>query len=223
MIPLRDSHPSRQFPYITVLLIVVNISVFYLEITGANPDALIYTFGLVPQNVSLTQIETWPPFLSAMFLHAGLLHIMSNVLFLWVFGDNVEERLGWFFLPFYLLGGIMGNFIQYLFMPTSDIPIIGASGAVAAVMGAYIVFFPHHRIKTLVPIFFFLTVIDIPALLMLGYWFALQLLSSYTAIIEATSSTGGGVAYFAHVGGFLWGLLVAWTIPRDFFDRQTQE
>jgi membrane associated rhomboid family serine protease len=208
MIPLQDSQPSGRFPLITILLIALNIYVFYLEMTAPDLDAFINQYALIPAAIDPNVPTSLATFLTSIFLHGGIFHILSNVWFLWIFGDNVEERFGWFFLPFYLLGGLAGSVAQYVIAPESTIPIVGASGAIAAVMGAYLVMFPHHTVKTIVPIVIFLTIVELPAIVMLAYWFFVQIFSGYAAIAE-TTATSGGVAYFAHIGGFIIGFLFA--------------
>ncbi|HEY1074361.1 MAG TPA: rhomboid family intramembrane serine protease [Patescibacteria group bacterium] len=209
MIPLRDSKPSHHFPLWTIILIILNAAVFYWELTSPESDAFIHTYGLVPALIDNRNPATWYPFVTSLFLHGGFLHLGLNMLFLWVFGDNVEDHLSLFYVPFYILGGILGALAQYVFMQGADIPIVGASGAIAAVMGAYIVYHPHSRIQTLVFILVFITIIEIPAIVMLGYWFALQLLSGYSSINDIAAG-GGGVAYFSHIAGFVTGLVVGW-------------
>lgn len=208
MIPLRDSHPSGTIPIQTILLIVANAYVFYLEVTTSNLDAFFQNYSLIPALVDLSQPSTLLPFITSMFLHGGLFHILSNMWFLWVFGDNIEGALGWFYLPFYLLGGIVAAGAQYSFTPESQLPIVGASGAVAAVLGAYLVLYPRSRVLTIVPILFLFTVIELPAIVMLGYWFFIQLFNGYAAFAD-TAATTGGVAWFAHIGGFLVGAVIA--------------
>lgn len=212
MIPLFDRERSGKVPIVTIGLILLNIYIFYLEVNSTNLDTFFSTYALIPEKVRATSPETWIPFVTFMFLHGGIIHIGSNMLFLWIFGDNVEERLGWLYLPFYLLGGVLSGLAQYFLDPASSLPVVGASGAVAAVLGAYFVFFPTHTVATLVPIFFFVTILNLPALLVLGYWFVTQLFSGYAALGE-TSATSGGVAYFAHIGGFAFGWLVGLLFP----------
>lgn len=207
MFPLRDSHPTRKFPIITWTLIFINSLVFLLELFVANKEVFINQFALVPTLVDFGSFSTLTPFITSQFLHAGFIHIIGNMWFLKVFGDNVEERLGSFsFLLFYLLAGTVGGFLQYLFSTTASIPILGASGAVAGVLGAYLVFFPKHTVSTLVPVFVFFTVIEIPASIMLIYWFFIQLFSGVGSFAIAQV---GGVAWWAHVGGFATGWLIA--------------
>lgn len=209
MLPLRDSEPAGKFAFWTILIIAINIFAFYLEVTSLNIEAFITQFALIPSLVDFNNLETLKPFITSQFLHAGLLHIGSNMLFLWIFGDNVEARFGFFVFPFvYLLSGAVGAFLQYILMPQSTMPMLGASGAVAGVLGAYFVFFPHHKVKTLIPVFGFPAVVDIPASIMLFYWFFTQLFAGF-ASVTVTSAEVGGVAFFAHIGGFTTGWLFA--------------
>lgn len=208
MIPISDSISSHRFPLLNISLIAATFYVFYLQLTAVDPEAFIYTYALVPALVNLANSNTWYPFITSMFLHGGFLHIASNMLFLWVFGDNVEDHFGWFFfLPVYFTSGLAGGVAQYLLMPTSQIPMLGASGAVAGMLGAYYVLFPHSKIKTLVPFFGFMNVVELPAPFMLGYWFVLQVISGAVSLPGAGDS--GGVAFFAHIGGFAAGFLFA--------------
>jgi membrane associated rhomboid family serine protease len=209
MFPLRDSHPTYKFPLITIILIIANVIIFFLELTVADPIAFIENYALIPSRVSIADLYSWTPFVTSQFLHAGFLHILSNMWFLRVFGDNVEERFGHlFFLFVYLTSGIFGGVLQYLFSPGSDIPMIGASGAVAGVLGAYLVFFPHHKVKTLIPLGFFWTTMNISASFMLVYWFVIQLFSGLGSIADTQT---GGIAFWAHVGGFVTGYVIAKT------------
>ncbi|TSC86617.1 MAG: rhomboid family protein [Microgenomates group bacterium Gr01-1014_7] len=212
MIPLRDSHPANIFPFWVIAIIAANICVFFLEISAPDPETFISQFALIPRLIDFSLPETLFPFISSQFLHGGFIHIISNMLFLWIFGDNVEGRLGFLFFPvFYLASGAAGAFAQYILMPAGDIPMLGASGAIAGVLGAYFALFSHHTIKTLVPIFGFFTVVDIPASVMLFYWFITQLFSGTASIVADTASMGG-VAFFAHAGGFVFG----WVVGRFF-------
>lgn len=217
MIPLSDSHPAGRFPFWVLMIIAINVYVFFQEITAANPDSIIMQYALVPSLVDFSNIYTLIPFITSQFLHGGFLHIISNMLFLWVFGDNVEARAGYLLFPFfYLISGAMGGFAQYIFMPDSNIPMLGASGAVAGVLGAYFAWFPHHSVKTLVPFFGFLTVVNIPASIILIYWFVTQIFSG--AFSVTSLGDGGGVAYFAHIGGFITGWVVAKAIDKPQVD-----
>jgi membrane associated rhomboid family serine protease len=206
MIPISDAdHKAARFPFINIALILANIYVFFLQVT--NPESFTLAYALTPSQIDLASPSTWYPFVTSMFLHGGILHIASNMLFLWVFGDNVEgEMPPLVYLFVYLASGIAGAFLQYILNPTFDIPMLGASGAVAGVLGAYISYFPHHRIKTLVPIFFVITFVNISAWMMIGYWFLLQVLSGVTTL---PMEQEGGVAFFAHIGGFVAGFLLS--------------
>lgn len=209
MFPLSDSVPARRFPFFNLLLIAGTVIVFLQQLIAPNQEAFTQTYALIPALVHFETYETLIPFVTAMFLHGGFLHIISNMWFLWVFGDNIEGYVG--FVPFlflYFLSGIVGNLTQYLVMPDSAIPMLGASGAVAGVLGAYYVLFSHSKIKTLVPFFGFLSVVEIPAPFMLGYWFVLQILSGAATLPFAGSETGG-IAFFAHIGGFVTGVVFA--------------
>jgi membrane associated rhomboid family serine protease len=205
MFPLSDSITSKGFQFFTIAIILLNCYAFFLQLS--SPESFTESYALIPQLVNFSNYQTLIPFITAMFLHGGFFHILSNMWFLWVFGDNVEGYLGHLqYLFVYLLSGIVGSLIQYITDPTSSIPVIGASGAVAGVLGAYYVLFPHAKIKTFLPIFFFFTIVTISAPLMLGYWFLLQLFSGAASL---SVETQGGVAFFAHVGGFLTGVLYA--------------
>lgn len=209
MIPLRDSNPTGKFPFWVFTIIALNIYVFYLELTSANPDAFIAQFALMPSLINFSKLETLKPFVTSQFLHGGFVHIISNMWFLWIFGDNVEGAFGWFFFPIiYLLSGVAGGLLQYFFIPDSTIPMLGASGAIAGVLGAYMALFPGNSVKTLIPLFGLPAVVDIPAFAMLIYWFLTQLFSGTASLVTATASLGG-VAFFAHIGGFMTGWIIA--------------
>ncbi len=214
MFPISDSIPARRFPIFNLVLIAATAFVFIQQIITPDPESFILQYALIPATVDFNNTVTLYPFISAIFLHGGLLHIVSNMWFLWVFGDNIEGHLGWFFfLVLYFAAGIIGNFTQYFLMPASTIPMLGASGAVAGVLGAYYVLFPHSKIKTLVPFFGFLTFVNISAPFMLGYWFILQLFSG--AVSLPFSGETGGVAFFAHVGGFVAGFVIAQLFKKE--------
>ena len=207
MFPIKDHHPSGKFPFINLGLIFTNIYIFFKELTVVDLDAYINTYALIPQNVDFSRPETLTVFITSLFLHAGFLHILSNMWFLWIFGDNVEARLGHVkYLVFYLFCGIAASFGQYIFISNSALPMIGASGAIAGVLGAYLHFFPKSNIDTIVPIFGLPTILAIPASFMLIYWFITQAFSGVASIVVATASVGG-VAYIAHAAGFLSGLI----------------
>jgi membrane associated rhomboid family serine protease len=218
MFPLRDTQPSYSKPVVTVLLIVVNILVFLFEVSldPYSRNAFIGAYGLVPDHFSFMSL------LTSMFLHGGWMHVLGNMWFLWIFGDNIEDILGSAkYLLFYLLCGIAAGMTQWITNPYSRIPTVGASGAIAGIMGAYLVRFPHSRILSLVTVIFFFTTIEIPAWIMLIYWFAIQFFSGVGSIGFSHVSEGGGVAFFAHVGGFLAGVvLVNLMAPRERFSRR---
>jgi membrane associated rhomboid family serine protease len=203
MIPLRDVVPSRTTPFVTIGLIVANVLVFLFELSlGRQADDFTLYFGLVPAAFS------WVAVFTSMFIHSGLLHVAGNMLYLWIFGDNVEDRMGHGrFLVFYLLCGVAAALGQTIAAPDSVVPMVGASGAIAGVMGAYFVLYPKSRIVTLVPLFFFFQIIEVPAIFFLGIWFVMQFVSGFGSIVSTTSgASGGGVAFWAHVAGFIAGI-----------------
>ncbi|MEK9146906.1 MAG: rhomboid family intramembrane serine protease [Patescibacteria group bacterium] len=207
MFPIKDHHPSGKFPFVNLGLIFTNIYIFFKELTVIDLNSYINTYALVPRNVDFSRPETLTVFITSLFLHAGFLHILSNMWFLWIFGDNVEARLGHVkYLVFYLFCGIAASFGQHIFISNSALPMLGASGAIAGVLGAYLHFFPKSTIDTLIPIFGFPTIMAIPASFMLIYWFITQAFSGAASIVVATASVGG-VAYIAHAAGFLSGLI----------------
>ncbi len=215
MIPLRDNIPSRRFPIMTVILIVVNVGIFLYEVTLSQPEreSFIRTFGMVPYRfigsgpeIPEASLGTFQPLVTAIFLHGSWLHILGNMLFLWVFGDNIEDLTGsWRFLAMYTLAGVAGNVAHAFANPASTVPAIGASGAVAGVLGAYLLNFPHARVITLVPIGIFLTTVEIPAMFFLLIWFGIQLISGVASLGVAAT---GGVAWWAHIGGFVAGAIL---------------
>ena len=233
MIPIKDNIPTDRFPLVTIGLILANVIVYLLAIRhggslisgpdaqelvkyGATPYALTHSgvhCGLVnPVELGcgrgISGLPTWETVVTAMFMHASILHIAGNMLFLWIFGNNVEDAMGPIrFLIFYLLGGAAALALQVAIGPNTVGPTVGASGAIAAVLGGYIVLYPRARVLTLVLIIFFFGVIELPALVMLGVWFAEQAAFG-AAGLTAPANAGGGVAYFAHVGGFVFGLLI---------------
>ena len=216
MIPLRDANPRATTPVITVLLIVANVAIFLYQIS-LPPRAeaqFVLALGMVPARLQLAltspQVSLQDaafPLLSSMFLHGGWLHVIGNMWFLWVFGDNVEDRLGHFrFLFFYLAAGSAAGLIHTFFNWGSTVPTVGASGAVSAVLGAYFVFFPGARVVTLVPLLFFFFTVQLPAAVILGWWLLLQFLSG----VESLGTRAvGGVAWWAHIGGFIAGMIFA--------------
>jgi rhomboid family protein len=200
MFPLSDVIPSRTTPVVTVGLIVVNALVFLFEVTLTDRQLQLFalTYGVVPAEF------TWPTVLTSMFLHGGWLHFLGNMLYLWIFGDNVEDRLGHVrYLLFYVFCGGAAALGQTAIQPYSTVPMIGASGAIAGVMGAYFVLFPHSRVLTAVFIFFFLDLIEIPAIFFLGIWFLMQFFSGVGSL--SSDAAQGGVAFWAHIAGFFVG------------------
>jgi membrane associated rhomboid family serine protease len=213
MIPLKDDIPSFRAPIVTVALISVNCLVFfYLLSWGKEFQNALVKWGAIPFEIThgreLTPQLAFPiplSLFSSMFMHGGFLHLAGNMLYLWIFGDNVEDRLGHVkFFVFYILSGLAASLLYILTSPQSQVPMVGASGAIAGVLGAYIINFPNARILTLVFFGFFIRIARIPALFVLGFWFILQLLYALPSI----GSTTGGVAWFAHVGGFLSGIIL---------------
>jgi membrane associated rhomboid family serine protease len=207
VIPLRDNVPTRTFPIITATLMVVNTLVFVYAVfmPGAAEKAFVTRYGLVPRELllSLHDRQELLPYnvltlFTSMFLHGGLFHLGGNMLYLWIFGNNIEDSMGHIrFIFFYGLSGIAAGLFQFVYDPASDIPMIGASGAVSGILGAYLLLFPFARVKTLIFIFIFITTVELPAVVLLTIWFFMQVLFSHTQ----------GVAWFAHIGGFLFGLI----------------
>src|ERR1700676_4740250 len=210
MIPLRDVIPSRTTPYITVTIIILNALAWFYELALPRDVLPLFLrfYGVVPADfTSMTLV-------SSMFLHGSWSHVIGNMWYLWIFGDNVEDRVGHGrFIAFYLLCGIAAGLGQIAMDPSSTLPTIGASGAIAGVMGAYFVLYPHSRVLTLVPLIIFWEVIELPAIFLLGFWFLMQLFSA--GAIAATASTrGGGVAFAAHVVGFITGIVTVFVLRK---------
>jgi hypothetical protein len=214
MIPIRDTQPSLTKPVVVKLLIAVNIALFAYEWSlGERFNEFMRTYGLVPSVYFERAAAGEPlyarmlPVFTSMFLHGGFFHVGFNMLFLWIFGDNVEDMLGRVrFVFFYLACGAAGAYAQLYFAADSNVPMVGASGAIAGVMGAYLLLFPRARVMALVPIFFILQIVELPAFVFLGFWFLLQFVSGAAALLSA--SQGGGTAWWAHIGGFAAGLLL---------------
>ena len=219
MIPIRDRNPSGTFPYVTIGIIIVNILIFLYELSlGSGLGEFIMKFGVVPLKVSyysqvpdLTFINTFFPFISSMFLHGGFVHLIGNMWFLWIFGDNIEDKLGHFrFIAFYFLCGIIASSVHVFFNSQSNVPCVGASGAIAGVLGAYMVTFPRARVVTIVPLFVFIQVMELPAIVVLGFWFVIQFFNGAASI--TASASGAGVAWWAHIGGFAAGVIILYII-----------
>ncbi|MCL6472625.1 MAG: rhomboid family intramembrane serine protease [Firmicutes bacterium] len=221
MLPLRDDNPTRRFPIVTVSLILINIAIYVYTLLLPSQEALVEfynRYALFPKAIvtghPVTANEIQPVYLSlitSMFLHDSPLplHIGFNMLFLWIFGNNVEDAFGKIkFLAFYLVAGIGGSLLQIAIDPNSSVANLGASGAISGVLAAYLVLFPSARILTVVPIIFFFELVRLPAIIVIGFWFLLQILSAFLS-----TPGGGGVAYFAHIGGFIVGFLLTLLWP----------
>ena len=204
-IPLRDiSRRPVHRPVVTISIIVINVVVFLLELAGGEP--FVEQWAVIPAHIVAGQ--HWITILTAMFMHAGWMHIIGNMVFLWAFGPEIEDAMGPLrYLAFYLLGGIVASVAQIAAMSSSTVPNLGASGAIAAVMGAFLITYPRDKIRTLLLLGWFITVTVIPASVLIGIWFLIQLFSQVGSVVAAQS--GGGVAYMAHVGGFIFGAIIA--------------
>jgi len=215
MIPLRDVIPSRTTPYITVTIIILNALAWFYELALPR-DVLplfLQVYGVVPADFTATTL------VSSMFLHGSWSHVIGNMWYLWIFGDNVEDRVGHGrFIAFYLLCGIAAGLGQIAMDPSSTLPTIGASGAIAGVMGAYFVLYPNSRVLTMVFIFFYVEIFELPAIVLLGFWFLIQLFSAGAIAVTASSQGSGGVAFVAHVAGFIFGMIAVFVFKK----RQTQ-
>ncbi len=213
MIPLRDDNPIQTVPVVTRTLVVLNVVAFLFELSlGPHLNEFVFGYGLVPMRFeyalggALPWLPTIGTVFTSMFLHGGWIHLLGNLWYLWIFGDNVEDRLGHArVLLFYLEGGIVAAVVHVLFNLGSRVPTVGASGAIAAVLGAYAVLYPRARVVTLIPIFFFFQIIALPAMLVLGLWFVMQV---FTGTLSIGTGASGGVAWWAHIGGFAFGMLV---------------
>ncbi len=209
MIPIRDAIPTRRVPVVNYALIALNTLIFIVMwLAGTNSDSWVLQFAVVPANYrdGISPGEVVALFTS-MFMHAGLAHLAGNMLYLWIFGDNVEDRLGpGAYLGFYLVGGVVASLTHVLLNPGSEIPTVGASGAIAAVLGAYLVLYPHSRVETFVPIGYFMRLTVLPAAVVLGLWFVLQLVET---ALSLGSPDVAGVAFGAHAGGFVAGMVMA--------------
>jgi membrane associated rhomboid family serine protease len=216
MIPLRDDNPRRTVPIVTYLLIAANVVAFLWEVSlGPRLDSAVMQVAFIPARFWLPGYWTADlmTILISMFLHGSFMHIGSNMLYLWIFGDNVEDRLGHFrYLLFYFLCGFGATFAHAVFSPASRLPAIGASGAIAGVLGAHLLLWPHARVLTLIPIIFFITVRELPAVIILGLWFVLQFFSGVGSLGVRDAQDVGGVAYFAHIGGFVSGMLLVFVM-----------
>ncbi len=219
MIPIRDQIPTRNVPVINYLLVAANVIVFIFQwLAGPYEEALVYQFALIPINfVSNLTIGDITDIFTSMFMHAGLAHIGGNMLYLWIFGDNVEDSMGsGRYILFYLTGGLVASLTHILTNPASQIPTVGASGAIAAVLGAYLVLYPQSKVLTIVPLGFFIRMTMLPASIVLGLWFILQF---FSGVLSLGGPDVGGVAFWAHIGGFVAGIVMA----KLFAKRRRQE
>jgi membrane associated rhomboid family serine protease len=219
-IPLTDHLKRRTFGFLTLALVVANIWAFLIELSlGPGLDRLVFFFGLIParyttpEGLASASVEgSLLPVFVSMFLHGGWLHLLGNMLFLFVFGRSVEDRFGHLrFLFIYFLAGLGGAFLHVVLNAGSRLPTIGASGAIAGILGAYFISFPRARITTVIPLLFFFWTLELPALLLLGYWFLIQFFTGFE-MLAIQSATRGGVAWWAHVGGFVVGMFLAMTL-----------
>lgn len=230
MIPIKDTIPSKQFPIVNWIIILLNLGVFIFELTlnSSQLTAFFYHYGLVPsrvvseivQNKAGLDINIFTPFFTNMFIHGGFLHILGNMWVLYIFGDNVEDRMGSIrYLFFYLISGILASLTHFVLNAGSTVPAIGASGAIAGVMAAYMFLFPNSKVITLIPLFFILPLfIPIPAFIFIGLWFILQLFSGAVHLVAHDAATG--IAFWAHVGGFLAGMFLYRYFLRKKVKRQ---
>ncbi|MFB2876787.1 rhomboid family intramembrane serine protease [Floridanema aerugineum] len=221
MVPINDDNPTKITPYLTYALIAINIAVFIHELTLSPQElqSFVRTYAIVPRELTASLIsgdrnQILPQFLTlitSQFLHGGFLHLAGNMLFLWIFGNNIEEQLGRVkYLIFYLTCGVLAGLAQWFFSPQSNIPALGASGAIAGVLGAYIIRFPHAKILTIIPLGFIFYPVRIPAIFFLGFWFLQQALYGIASLNVRSNigMEGGGVAYWAHAGGFIFGVIL---------------
>jgi len=216
MFPLKDNIPAKNFPTVNIGLIVINVVFFIYQVSyGHRVDQLIMAFGFIPARFLEQQAENFLdptrflPVFSSMFLHGNLLHLISNMWMLWIFGDNVEDCMGHGrYLLFFLLCGIASVAVQAVFSPGSVVPMIGASGAISGVLGAYFLTYPQARVLTLVPIIIFIYLIELPAYFFLGFWFVMQFIQGSVHSLNSATAGTGGIAWWAHVGGFVAGVLL---------------
>lgn len=217
MIPIRDKNPSRTFPLVNTAIIAINVLVFFYELSlGPELRPFLYRYGLVPAALFYPDIPEaggLHTLLTSMFLHGGLMHLAGNMIFLYIFGDNVEDHYGHGpYVLFYVAAGVGAALTQIAINPSSTVPMVGASGAISGVMGAYMVLFPQARIITLVPVFLFFTLVEMPAVVFVMIWFVMQFLFGLGSTVAG--STGPGVAWWAHVGGFVTGAAITWALRR---------
>ena len=233
MVPLRDDNPTRIVPVVTYALIAINIAVFLYELSlGEQLETFFRVWAVIPRELTASftgqptglPFPAWVTLITSQFLHGGFLHVAGNMLFLWIFGNNIEDRLGHVkYLIFYLACGVLAGLTQWFFSADSIVPSLGASGAIAGVMGAYILRFPKAEILTLVPLGFFMWTFRVPALFFLGFWFAQQALYSFASLSVPTNvgMQSGGIAYWAHAGGFVFGAVLGLVL--GLFSDQSED
>lgn len=220
MIPLRDANPAHSVPFVNYAIIGVNAIAFFFELSlGIHLEEFIFQFGVIPLRfvdaIQSSQIDAAVivPFFSSMFLHGGWMHLIGNMWFLYIFGDNVEDRLGHArYAVFYILSGLAAAWTQIIINPSSEIPMVGASGAIAGVLAGYVLMFPYAKVLTLIPIFFFYQVTELPAYLFLGLWFLMQMVSGMMSL--GIGADAGGIAWWAHIGGFGCGAVFIFVLKR---------
>ena len=208
MIPISDDDRARRLtPVVTYVLIAINVLMFLLELNSGN--AFIERWAFVPSRFLADPVGEFATIFTSMFMHAGWVHLLGNMLYLWIFGDNVEDRLGHgLFLVFYILCGLAATFAQMFFTLGSDVPNLGASGAIAGVLGAYLIMFPRTQVRVLMG----RAIIPMSALVVIGFWIVLQVISQVSAFTASTQTEGGGVAYMAHIGGFAAGIILTYLL-----------
>jgi len=211
MIPFKDDNPTTRFPFVTISLIVVNTLIFLIQtFYPSDPRRIAFAYGAIPHFLlTMKTVQPIHPVLtvfSSMFMHGGLIHLGTNMLYLWIFGNNIEDKLGYArFIIFYLLCGVVAAYSHAVTNPSSMIPMIGASGAIAGILGAYLLLFPRARVHTIIFLGFFIQIVRLPAVLVIGFWILIQFVSG---LMDNAAATQGGVAWFAHIGGFVAGVLM---------------
>ncbi len=243
LIPISDDNVGRhRTPYVVYIIIAINVLVFFMQLTGG--DAFTSAYAAIPYEITTGEDLTRPvrvpgvgdipqapgpspiylTILISMFMHGGWMHIIGNMLYLWVFGDNIEDNFGHGkFGFFYLVCGIVASLAHIAVDPTSVIPTVGASGAIAGVLGSYLIMFPRNRVRSILPLGFIWTTIELPAMAVLGFWIVLQIISQYTAFTNTNMAQGGGVAYMAHIGGFAAGVILTFIFRRRVAPRNYRE
>lgn len=214
MIPIRDEIKTHRTPIVNYVLILINVLVFlWMFLNSANAEQIFAEYALTPANLGDgIDLDDISDFFTSMFMHGGWMHLIGNMMYLWIFGDNIEDRLGHVgYLIYYLAGGIAAALLQIMINPGSAIPMVGASGAIAAVLGTYLILYPQSRVYTFIPIGYYARMRLMPAIVVLGMWFLLQLISGAGSLGALDQ---GGTAYFAHIGGFLFGLLIGWLFKK---------